>query len=48
MSNELNRREFMKVSAATGAASGGVQECPQLSAQELKPIEWPKSGNRQR
>jgi hypothetical protein len=37
MSNEMNRREFMKTSAATGAAlvASGVSV---VSAQELKTI----------
>ncbi len=42
MSNEMNRREFMKASAATGAAlvASGVSA---VSAQELKAIALPKS-----
>lgn len=42
MSSEMNRREFMKASAATGAAlvAAGVSA---VSAQELKTIELPKS-----
>ena len=42
MSNEMNRRAFMKASAATGAALVAVA-VPLVSAQDLKPIELPKA-----
>jgi hypothetical protein len=42
MANEMNRREFMKASAATGAALVAVA-VPLVSAQDLKPIELPKA-----
>jgi len=42
MSNEMNRREFMKASAAAGAALMAAQATA-VSAQEQKPIELPKS-----
>jgi len=42
MTKGMNRREFMKASAATGAALM-TASAPRVQAQELKPIELPKA-----